>query len=158
RGPVTSVLRHYKLRRDDSLDVLRESLTWIAIAWLPLALAVAVATLLRRPIDPLVFDPSVHVRLLAALPLCILGRRIMGVRCDKALVSREELGTVETDGRAPLARATATFVHVVRSRYLETLALLVALTASVTFPLVAPAGFVGHWYVYVSLPVFRFVL
>jgi hypothetical protein len=156
RGPVTRLFHRLGILRGDQWDVARESLAWMAFTWLPL-LAAALPALVGRPIPPFLAEPGIHVRLVIALPLCVLARKVSGIRCETALRSLESLGPAAERHRAHLHRVIALFVRACRSSAVETLLLIMAVGGSMVAPIQDHEGMAGHWFDFVSLSAFRFV-
>jgi hypothetical protein len=168
-GPTEGALVRLRLCRGDALDALRESLVWAALAWLPLVLAGALRMLFDIPIEPFALDPSVHVRFLLAIPLIVLGRRIIAARCRSALISMKGLGCVDPRGRDPLAAASGRLIDWWSSGPVEIGLLVLAFGAGALSMTdrVEPIGRVptgerlsaaGVWYFLVSLSIYRWVL
>src|SRR4051794_23304447 len=69
---------------------------WLpALAWLPLGVAAAAEAALGHGVSPIALDPSVHVRLLVALPLLFAGERVLGVTCRDAIAEIYRGGAVD---------------------------------------------------------------
>ncbi len=159
RGPVTNALQRFHLIRGNPNDVPREILTWLAIAWIPFLVLAGVQAALGLPLEPLFLDPQAHVRFAVALPLLVLGRRIIDVRCERALGSLEDLGTMEPRDRPALDRAIRALLRACGSPGVEAVLLAIALASGL-------AGMAGDprvgggtlWYALVSLPVYRYLL
>jgi hypothetical protein len=68
-GPFYTILRSLHLTGPDGRRALRPALACVAIGWLPTALIAIVDRLATGRIEPLMGDPTVHVRLVIAIPL-----------------------------------------------------------------------------------------
>jgi hypothetical protein len=77
-GPFVDVGRRLHLTRPDQTP---RAWALVAIAWCPLAVSALISVSLGHEPDRLLRDVSLHARLLVALPLLILGDRLLAKRC-----------------------------------------------------------------------------
>jgi len=68
-GPLYSVLRSMHLTGPDGRHAFRPALACIAIAWLPTVIIALLDRLATGHMEPLMRDPSVHVRLVIVIPV-----------------------------------------------------------------------------------------
>jgi len=139
---------------------------WLTvIAWSPLALAAAVRALAGQPIDRAVFDLSVHVRLLVAIPMMLLGELLIDAQCRGAL---GVLYTGELVDREALQRAATRAEELRDSPIAEGVLLLIALAGGQLVMFGAFGVFHGGgtpsawtfarlWYGCIASPAFQFV-
>lgn len=131
---------------------------------MPLLIATLVEGLLHTDPEPLLANPSVHVRLVVAVPLLLAAERVLEQRCAQALDLFTE------GGFAPDARAVDRIVasaEKLRDSWLPELILFIAAIGSSQLSLWTGAGLAGLagrlsatdvWYASVSLPLFQFLL
>src|SRR4051812_10053013 len=168
-GPLEGLLRVLGVVRDDGRDVLRESLLFALVAWLPLALLALIARIWNLPHEAVLRDLSVHVRLLVGIPLFLAAQRALASRTREVIERLAADGLV--DDRRALARIARTTEAWSRSPFLELcllgLALLVG-EAMGTGMLGASGLVVGRnlttmrgpatlWYAWGAFPLFFFV-
>jgi hypothetical protein len=84
-GFFYTLLRRAGLWRDDHHDIRRQSVALVLLTWMPLSILVAIEGL-RRP-EPfwLIVEPSVHVRLLVAIPFFVWAERSLDWRSADAV-------------------------------------------------------------------------
>jgi hypothetical protein len=80
--PLTRVLRRLHLVTEDG--AIRARLL-VAIAWLPLCLGALARLLLSERPERILFDLSVHTRLLVAIPMLVLAGHLLALRCRAAV-------------------------------------------------------------------------
>ena len=83
-GPFYRLLTRLHLRTSDTM--VRS--WWIAfLIWVPLAIGEGVGVLLGSPIDPMLFDLSLHTRLLFALPILLSSELLQEQTAKSAMTS-----------------------------------------------------------------------
>ncbi len=139
----------------------------VALAWVPLIVATAVRSLRGDPLDLVIRDPSVHVRLLVSVPLLLLAEHVLETRCrtcvelirDEQLLASDALDAILD--RAERLRS---------SRLVETLLAVAALLGgqAALWGVGSPAGvihglqgetsvsFATFWYATIALPLVQF--
>jgi len=80
-GPFLDIL--HTLRLIDRDGHVRWVLL-VALVWGPMIVAAMLRGVRGRPIDVVIFDPTVHVRLLLSIPLLMLAERLLEARCRGA--------------------------------------------------------------------------
>jgi hypothetical protein len=165
-GPFYALLRHARLIRPDG------HVRWwaiVAIAWVPMMIGALVRVLTGELPEPLVLDPSVHVRLLVSIPLLLLAHHSLVVRTDASLhpiraehpEAREEIDALEARHNRLRGSHTAEAIFV--------LAALVGGQATM-WGLAPSAGWLGglekdigpsfalFWYSVFALPLLQFLI
>lgn len=143
---------------------------WLAaFLWIPMMLAALVRWLSGAPLDTVVSDPSVHVRVLVALPLVLLAEYLLEARCaEVAQLIRQERLVERTNIEAILGRAE----HMAGSRIAESTFAVAAIIGgqAALWGLLAPSGlihaseretgssFATFWFATVALPVLQFLV
>jgi hypothetical protein len=153
-GGLYRLLRAVHVVRQGPGDVLRESLAFILVTWVPLAAIQGVEWLTSGQLEPLFRDFSLHARFLVAAPLLFFAEDTLGQRCDTAMrLLSERVDPAEADRVALVgARLRAAPVEVV---------LLVLAVCTVSF---GPKGLeigssaMGVWYRIVAGPLGSFLL
>jgi hypothetical protein len=142
----------------------------IAVTWLPLLVLAALQSALGRD-APMMRDLSVHVRLLVALPLFVIGERVLNSFCGSGVARLFEEGFIAPE-QQPRVRALLRRVERWRDSPWPELVLLGAAVLGGVGALVGllpPSGImhgvaesrhsmVRAWYALVSLPLFQFLL
>jgi hypothetical protein len=177
-GPLFQLLRRSHLL-DDALELVRRRLLVISlIAWVPLLLLSLVEgkALGGRAAVPFLLDVEVHVRFLIALPLLVLAELVVHQRMRFVVRQFLERDLIP-QGALPSFDAAIASAFRLRNSVLAEI-LLIAFVYIVSVPLIwrqytalatatwyaAPSGeglqlsLAGHWYVYLSLPLFQFLL
>jgi len=77
QGPFLQVLHRLHLTRPDGRP---RALVIVTIAWLPLFVGALSRIVVGQPPAPILFDISVHARLLIAIPLMVVGERLFALR------------------------------------------------------------------------------
>jgi hypothetical protein len=177
-GPLFQLLRRSRLS-DDALELVRRRLVIISlIAWLPLFVLSVVEgeALGGRAAVPFLLDVEVHVRFLIALPLLILAELVVHQRMRFVVRQFLERDLIPQGAFPRFDGAIASALRLRNSVFAEML--LIAFVYAVSVPLIwrqytalntatwyaAPSGgglqlsLAGHWFVYVSLPLFQFLL
>jgi hypothetical protein len=82
QGPLLRMLRRLHLTRADN-----SARPWplVALAWGPLMVGALLRVASGRPVAPILWDISVHTRLLIGIPLLIHGERVLEQRCRSAI-------------------------------------------------------------------------
>ena len=81
-GPFLDIL--HTLRLIDRDGHVRWVLL-VALVWGPMIVAAMLRGVRGRPIDVVIFDPTVHVRLLLSIPLLLLAERLLEARAPMGL-------------------------------------------------------------------------
>ena len=177
-GPLFQLLRRAHLS-DETTAMLRRRVVVISmLAWLPLLL---LSALQGRLVDgsvavPFLFDVEVHVRYLVALPLLIVAELVVHRRLQPLLQQFQERNLVP-DAAMPRFEAAVAAAYRLRNSVLAEVLLIVfvygfgilvvwrqyaALATTTWYATSAIDGHVltlaGMWYVFVSLPIFQFLL
>ena len=176
-GPLFQLVRRAHLS-GDALDLLHRRIIAIALlAWLPLLIlsvlggrawgqAVAV---------PFLLDIEVHIRMLAALPMLIAAELVIHQRMRPVIAQFMERSLVPEVSRARFDAATASALRLRNSVAAEVVLVVVvyvvglfiwphygALSVPTWYATPGPGGrqlsAAGWWFVYVSLPMFQFIL
>ncbi len=177
-GPLYQIVRRAHLT-GDALELLRRRIVVIALfAWLPLLILSALGG--RAWGDavrvPFLADIEVHVRFLVALPLLILAELVVHQRMRPVMRQFVERGLIADTSRARFDAALPSALRLRNSVVAEVLLIAFVYFVGVVYiwPLygvldvatwytttvggghrLSPAGW---WFVYVSLPLFQFVL
>lgn len=176
-GPLFQMIRRAHLA-GDALELLRRRIVVIALlAWLPLLVLSALGG--RAWGDavtmPFLLDLEVHVRFLVTLPLLIVAEMVVHQRMRPVARQFVERGLIAPSSRARFDAALASALRLRNSAVAETVLLVlvyavgvyvwtryVALDAPTWYGEPANGGRrlfpAGRWFVYVSLPVFQFML
>ena len=176
-GPLYQMLRRSRLS-GDALELLRRRMVVFSLfAWLPLLLLSALAgrawgTAVRVPF---LVDIEVHARFLVALPLLILAELVVHQRMRPIVRQFLERGLVSDTSRARFDEALPSAMRLRNSVVAEVLLIALVVVGVVyiwpvyvsldvatwySMPIgggrrLSPAGW---WFVYVSLPLFQFIL
>lgn len=165
-GPLYRLL--VRLRLVDAEGSVRSR--WlVAFAWLPLMIGGAVRVARGLEPDPIVFDISVHARLLVALPLLFGAERLVDAACRGTIAS---LASGHLCGRVALERIVGRAERLRDSWWIEAVLLALAIAGGqlvlwgvtgVTGVVEggAPVGawsFPRAWYGAIALPLVQFVL
>jgi hypothetical protein len=163
-GPFYDALRACRIvDREGHLHWLRI----VAIAWLPLMIATGFRTLAGEPIDLLLRDPSMHVRLLVSIPILLFAEHLLETRCRTCVQLVREEQLVEPEHLQPILERAE---RLRGSRLVETLLAVAALLGGQAslWGLAGPSGFVRglqgeasvsfsvFWYTTISLPLVQF--
>ncbi|HEX7895706.1 MAG TPA: hypothetical protein VF447_16015 [Terriglobales bacterium] len=159
------------------LQLLRRRVLVISlICWLPLLILAALSGLAYGGVAvPFLSDVEVHVRFLAAIPLLIVAEVIVHQRIVVVVRQFVERNIVAAEDRSSFDRIAASTMRLRNSVLFEVLLLIfcftighwfwrdrVALTISTWYSSLASGRTfltkAGYWYVFVSLPIFRFLL
>jgi hypothetical protein len=163
---------------DDAMHLLRKRFLLIPLlCWLPLFVITAIeGRLLEGAVVPFLFDAEVHTRFLLAAPLLILAEMVAHQRLLPMLRQFEERALVSAEGQRRFDTAVASALRLRNSVLAELLLIafvygvgvlfiwrqLSALDTSTWYSMVSEGGSTattaGHWYGYVSLPLFQFLL
>lgn len=166
RGPITGAFQRLHLTGRNARLRAR---TLVALTWLPLLASALVREIEGRRPQPILFDLSVHARLLIVLPLLIVAARLLDVRCRGAI---DQLYKGDFAERARVDRIIDMAERLRDSRLAGMAILAIALFAgqAVLWGLVGPTGvfagvtdagalsFVRLWYGFVALPVVQLLL
>jgi hypothetical protein len=176
-GPLFQLFRHAHLA-GDGLELLRWRIVVIAlVAWLPLLLlSVTQGTAVGSAVAvPFLFDIDVHVRFLIALPLLIAGELIVHERVRAVVAQFVSQGLVPATVRPRFDAALENVLRLRDSVVAEVLIMVFVYIVLVlgiwryiavdvpTWYAVPDAGTLrpqlsGWWYLFVSVPVFQFIL
>ena len=143
----------------------------LCVAWLPLFPLAFADRLLRLAPGTILADPSVHVRLLVAVPLFLLAERVLAREVRLTVRQLDDDGYVAPDERARFAAMLAASVRLRDSRLAELALVALAFAGGVLSLLgvVGPGGVIHGlsdvrltaarlWYGLVSLPVYQLML
>lgn len=164
KGPFERLLRALRIRVDGPRRVHRELECLVLFAWGPLLVIGVVESLLGEEWEPLLLDPSVHVRLLVTLPLLIAADAAIDALTAAALATFAQAQLVVDSARvqqveAAFRRETAAPVVEV---FLAASALLAGVSALKDWGLVhlvsRGPGIAIAWYALVGLPLVSFLL
>src|SRR5262245_56385321 len=174
-GPLFQLLRKSHLE-GDTLELLhRRMLAFILLTWLPLLLLSAIGSSVEGAGRISFFrDIEVHVRFLVALPILIVAELLVHLRIRPIIRRFLEWRIVLPEQRGLFQKAIESAVRIRNSVYVE-LALLAAvytlglwywggrIDLGVVTWYELPGGRwkltpAGYWYVFVSLPIFQFIL
>jgi hypothetical protein len=175
-GPLYRFYLRTRMAREPLELFVRRMIIIPLICWLPLSLLAGLQGRLTGGVRaPFLFDPDVHVRLLAALPLLIGAevlvhqrmRLVVTLFLERGIVAEEDrprfLGLVDSGRRLSnsvwfelfLLAFVFTAGHWIWTRN-------VSLSVSTWYALKDGAEThltaAGYWYAFVSLPIFRFML
>src|SRR5262245_13667749 len=176
-GPLFQLFRRAHLT-GNSLELLRWRIVVIALsAWLPLLLlSVTQGTAVGSAVAvPFLFDIDVHVRFLIALPLLIAGELIVHQRMRAVVAQFVSQGLVPATVRPRFDAVRENALQLRDSVVAEVLIIVFVYTVLVlgvwqyvavdvpTWYAVPEAGglrpqLAGWWYLFVSVPVFQFML
>jgi hypothetical protein len=177
-GPLFQLLRRSQLS-GDALELLQKRLLVISLlAWLPLLVLSALKgeALGGTVAVPFLLDVEAHVRFLVALPLLIIAELVVHQRLRFVVPQFLERNLIP-ESALPCFDAAIKSAFRLRNSVLAEI-LLIAFVYLVNGPLIwrqytaletatwyaAPTGaglqlsFAGTWYVYLSLPLFQFLL
>jgi hypothetical protein len=178
-GPLYQLLCRAHLS-GNALELIRQRIVaLVGVAWLPLLM---LSTLERHVLGgtaslPFLSDIEVHVRFLVALPLLIVAELVVHRRMRRLVRQFVERRLIDQTERSRFDAAVASAFRLRNSIIAELLLLLVvyavgisgvwrhfiALSSTATwYAEPTPSGMklslTGLWYVYVSLPIFQFLL
>lgn len=167
-GPFYALQRRLGLSRGDEHDSRRLALALALASWGPLALLAIVERLTTGDASPLFRDPSVHVRLLVAVPLFIWAVHLLDHRCRVTVDELAESGIADGD----VVWRTITSANRLRDSWVPELLVLAAALLSSQLALWGAAPSTGLlqsftterwlpirlWYGLVALPLFQVVL
>src|SRR5215468_9995389 len=174
-GPLFQLLRRSHLE-GDALELLhRRVLTAILLTWLPLLLLTAVGTGAGSGARMSFFhDIEVHARLLIALPILLGAELLVHTRLRAAVSRFVEYRIVLPENLGQFRRAIDSAMRIRNSLYVELGLIALVYTLGLWLwnsrnpPGMAtwyelPGGRwkltpAGYWYVFVSIPVFQFIL
>lgn len=173
-GPLFQLLRKSHLE-GDSLELVHwRILASILITWFPLLILSAVDTGIAGPaLISFFHDIEVHVRFLVALPILISAELIVHCRTRPLVRRFLEWRLVPSDDKALFQKAVESAVKVRNSVYVEVALLAAVYTLGLWLWSLrsdfgsnwyqSPGGRwrltpAGYWYVFVCLPLFRFIL
>ena len=176
-GPLFQLCRRTHLSGDALELLLRRMLAFAVFAWVPLLfLSLLDSHALRGGLRiPFLYDVEAHVRFLAALPVLIMAEFVVHQRVSPLIRRFVERRIVVTEDLPKFREAVDSAVRVRNSVALECVLLILVYTLglwiwrsqlAVGEPTwyAAPEGkhlhltSAGYWYVFVSLPVFQFIL
>ncbi|MDB4956817.1 MAG: hypothetical protein JWO36_4386 [Myxococcales bacterium] len=164
RGPFLRVLRRLHLTRGDGTP---RAWAFVVLAWVPLCIGAVFHVIVGRQPAPILFDISVHARLLIGIPLLIQAGRLLEQRCRTAVAQLYDGNFAD---RADVDRIINSAKRLRGSRLAELLIVVVALLLgqAVLWGRVGPTGlfagvsqagaisFAQVWYASVALPIVQF--
>lgn len=170
-GPFYALLRKLHLVRHDAHDAHRQAIALIVIGWVPLAIIFAAESSLSLTPARFLWDPSVHLRLLLAVPLFVLAEHSLDWRCRLALDTFlggrfiTDLGAVERIVRSAGRLRDAWAPEILLA------CISIVLSQLVLWRDAGATGLLGGklsgaerlsaahlWYAFVALPLFQFLL
>ena len=176
-GPLYQLFRRAHLSGDTLQLLHRRMLIIAAVAWLPLLLLSALAgdALGGAATIPFFYDIEAHVRFLVVLPILIAAELIVHKRLrpvirqfvERRLVAPEDLPKFQQAIDATLRVRNSVVGEVVLLVLVYTVGIWVwrtqiALDAATWYAVPRGEGtqltLAGHWYLFVSLPIFQFIL
>jgi len=177
-GPLFQLLRRAHLSDDTLMLVRRRIIVISLIAWLPLLAFSALEgqMLGGRAAVPFLLDLEVHVRFLLAIPLLVVAELVVHRRMRPVLKQFLDRNLIPESAMARFDAAVASAFRLRNSVLAEVL--LIALVYAVGILIVwrqylelgtatwyatpsvegSRLSIAGMWYVYVSLPIFQFLL
>jgi hypothetical protein len=172
-GPLYQLLRRTRLS-GTGLELLRRRVLVLAgVTWLPLVLlAAADGRALDGSVIPFLYDVEVHVRYLVALPILVATEVLVHRRIRLVVARFAEEGIVLPDDLPAFQQAIAATLRARDSVTAEAVLLVAIYTIGLWLSweqialLGAPSWYAtpsvltpaGGWYVFVSIPVFQFLL
>jgi hypothetical protein len=176
-GPLFQLYRRARLS-GDVLELLRRRILIItALAWLPLAVLALLDGLATGDTVkiPFLYDVEAHVRFLIALPTLIIAELVVHRRISPVVRRFVERRIIETEDMPKLAAAVNAALRARNSTLLEVSLLVTVYTLGLwiwrsqgavgiaTWYAIPAAGQLnltlpGYWYVFVSIPIFQFIL
>jgi len=177
-GPLYQLFRRSRLAGDALELARRRLLTITAIAWLPLLVLSAIEGRAWSATDavPFLRDVEANVRFLLALPLLVVAELIVHQRMRPVIGQFVGRHLIPADGREQFDRAVASAYAMRNSVAAEILLIVLVYGAGImllwrnyvalptdTWYAVRGGGdaaltMTGRWYVYVSVPLFQFLL
>lgn len=176
-GPLFQLLRRARLCGDELELLQRRAIVISCVAWVPLLLLSALSghALGNQVAIPFLYDIEAHVRFLIALPLLIIAelivhrrvRKVVRQFLERRIVVPEEIPKFHQAIESTLRLRNSVMAEVALLALVYTLGIWIwrneiALGAAswYAFPEatqlhLTPAG---YWYVFVSLPIFQFLL
>ena len=141
----------------------------VAITWIPLCIGALLRMVGGNPPAPILFDLSVHVRLLVAIPLILLADRLLELRCRGAVAQLYEGAFAEV---TRLDRIVGGAIRLRDSRFVEiAIATVAALVGQASiWGITGSTGLVSGvdddgalsfahiWYASVALPIVQFLM
>ena len=174
-GPAYRLMQRLGVIRGDDPSVLRRSLAFLLVAWLPLLLLASWRgdALGATPRSSLLLDFATYARLFLAVPLVLAGEVVIGARLRDAGLHLLEGGFVRPESHAALHEAVARAWRRRQSLAAELLLLAIALAAPWYLTIDRLAGIGEHeptwilagghllpaglWYHAVTLPLVQFI-
>jgi hypothetical protein len=170
-GFFYALLRWLRLARDDEQDVRRQVVALVLVSWVPLAAISSLERLTGTLPASFMLEPSVHVRLLVALPLFVWAEHSLDRRCEISIGEfvrgrfSAESGAVERIVQGAARCRDAWWPE------LLLLGIAVALSEYLLWADGGSTGFVARalggttqpsvsrvWYALIGLPLFQFLL
>ena len=175
-GPLYQLYLRTRLSTPPLGLLRRRILTVSLLCWFPLLiLSLTAGQALRGVVVPFLLDPEVHVRFLAAVPLLIIAESIVHQRIISVVSQFVERNLVSLADRIRFEHIIASTMRLRNSVLLEILLLVFCFTvghwawrqefglkvSTWYAPRIERGMFLskaGYWYVFLSLPIFRFLL
>lgn len=175
-GPLYQLYLRARLARPTLEHVVRRMVGICLFCWLPLLLLAALDGHLRGGVrDPFLFDPDVHIRFLAALPLLIASELLVHKRMRVVVEQFLDRGIIANEDRARFEGLIASATRLCSSVTFEMVLLVfvftvghwiwnqnVSLSVSSWYAIKNGSAThltaAGYWYAFVGLPIFRFIL
>jgi hypothetical protein len=170
-GPLYQILRRAHLEGAHLELLNRRVITAIAVAWVPL-LVLSSFSLVGR--QTFMHDIEVHVRFLISLPILLAAELIANTRLRPAVHRFVERRLVRAEDVPRFDKAIESAIGLRNSALAEVVLIVLVYGFGLWIwhnrvPIVSPTWFAlpggrwnltsaGYWYVFVSLPIFQFVL
>jgi hypothetical protein len=173
-GPLFQALKRAHLT-DDALGLVRRRIIWaVVITWVPLPLLAALGGGLLSGALPFAKDVECHARFLLAVPLLIFAE-LMVQRRMRPMIEQFEARELVPAAELPRFEAAIESARKLRNSMIVELALVFAVFAASYFvaqhryeelyhdtwynpPGARTLSWAGLWFVFVSLPIFQFLL
>ena len=174
-GPLYQVYLRFGILRPPVDLVHRRVIAAVAITWLPLLVLTMISgvALANRKV-PFLYDLEVHGRFLIGLPLLIAGEVVVHGRLREAVRQFEARRLIAREHQARFQAAIDSSLRLRNSAAIEVLLLAFTVLLQIAwrdrFSLTSGAwwaadvngeprlGVPGYWLVFVSLPIFRFIV
>jgi hypothetical protein len=159
----------HRVERASHLGLGRLIVASIAITWLPLVVLSLAHGALSGRIEPMLRELSIHARCLVAIPLFLIGERLLDRTCDLTVARVFNEGFVRSEDEAGVRAMLRRTEDLCNSPWPEGLLILVALGVGIASwfgvlhepgveHVVERRGAAGAWYALVSMPLFQFLL
>jgi hypothetical protein len=175
-GPLYRLFLRTRLARPPLQCLYRRMAAISLVAWLPLVPLTIWSSNAWRGVNlPFLFDLDAHARFLIALPLLIAAELVVHERMRPIIQQFLDRGVIPLEERPRFQAIVESTLRLRNSVWIELFILLVVLTVGhwtwknysslkiATWYATTVAGRVeytpaGYWYVFVSIPIFQFIL